>query len=170
MYTNIVMVGMPGSGKSTVGRLLAKRLRMSFLDTDLTIEQREGRRLQEIIDAEGNDRFLEIEQEVLLGVDVTNTVISPGGSAVYSDAAMAYLKKSSLVIYLDIPFDELLPRLHNLSTRGIVMKNGYSIQELYDERNPLFRKYADLIIPCGGGQTKEECLKKVLLALKTQKK
>ena len=161
---NIVLIGMSGAGKSTLGVLLAKTLGKDFLDTDILIQQKDGRLLQEIIDTEGNDRFLSLEEQVVCSVDVSNTVIATGGSVVYSNAAMKSLKKNATVVYLHVDFEEIERRLKNISGRGIVFKNDGTLRQVYDERLALYRKYADLTVVCTGRGI-EECISELSEAL-----
>ncbi|HOP75383.1 MAG TPA: shikimate kinase [Bacillota bacterium] len=161
---NIVLIGMPGAGKSTVGVLLAKSLGMAFDDTDLLIQQQDGRLLQAIINEEGVQRFLEIEADVVSSLQRKDTVIATGGSVVYSDRAMHHLKENGLVIYLRIGFEELEKRLTNMATRGIAIGSHQSLYSLYCERIPLYEKYADIIID-SSSQSVEETLKRILEAL-----
>lgn len=137
---------MPGCGKSTVGVVLAKVLGMHFCDTDLVIQQRAGKRLQEIIDAEGNDAFLAHERDAILSILLTDTVIATGGSAVYSEEAMAHLKESSIVVYLQVSEPEIERRLADFGGRGVAIKDGMTVADLYNERMPLYKKYADITI------------------------
>ena len=148
--SNVVLTGMSGAGKSTIGVLAAKALGMDFVDTDLLIQQQEGRLLQEIIDRDGIDRFLEIEEDVLVRAAgrYTRTVIATGGSAVYSDKAMRALGGSGVIVYLDVPCAEILRRLQNITTRGIVLRHGNTFEDAYNERLPLYRKYSELTIDC----------------------
>lgn len=143
---NIVLIGMPGCGKSTVGVVLAKVLGMHFCDTDLVIQQREGKRLQEIIDAEGNNAFLMHERDALLSLSLDNTVIATGGSAIYSDEAMQHLKKSGKVVYLKVSEKEIERRLADFGGRGVAIENGMTVADLYNERIPLYEKYADITV------------------------
>ena len=143
---NIILVGMPGCGKSTVGVVLAKVLGKRFCDTDIVIQEREGRRLQEIINEDGNDAFLKCEEEAICSVNVENTVIATGGSAVYSDKAMMHLKKSGVVVYLNVSAKEIERRLANFAARGVAIKDGMSVLDLYNERKPLYEKYADITV------------------------
>lgn len=145
---NIVLVGMSGAGKSTIGILLAKVLGMNFVDTDLVIQQHERRLLQEIIDGDGVSRFLEIEEKVISQMIFNKCIISTGGSVIYSDRAMNVLKQDGLIIYLDVPYEEIERRLNNISTRGIVIKKGNSLKDVYEERVPLYIKYSDKTIDC----------------------
>ena len=163
--SNVVLIGMAGAGKSTIGVLAAKALGMDFLDTDLLIQQQTGKLLQETIDEDGIDAFLAVEQVVLCGVDVKNTVVATGGSAVYSDAAMESLSREGVIVYLDVPFSQLEKRLTNVSTRGIVIKHGNTLRDVYDERLPLYRKWADVTIDCSG-EDMAHCTQKLLTELK----
>ena len=161
---NIVLIGMPGAGKSTVGVLLAKTLGYAFLDTDLVIQEREGKLLQTLVDELGVEAFLEREADAICSVNCVNTVIAPGGSAVCRERAMEHLKALGRIIYLHLPLEELEHRLHNISTRGIAMAPGETLAHIYDYRAPLYRKYADLTVEVGG-QTLEETVTQVLEAL-----
>lgn len=143
---NIVLIGMPGSGKSTVGVLLAKVLGYGFIDSDLLIQEREGRLLSQIIQQEGIDAFIRIEEEVNAGIETGRSVIATGGSVVYGPKAMEHLKKIGTVVYLSLPLAQLKARLGNLKCRGVVLKEGQTLQELYAQRGPLYERYADLIV------------------------
>lgn len=145
---NIVLVGMPGAGKSTVGVLLAKAMKMPFIDTDLLIQQGENCYLQEIIDSRGLDEFMKIEESAVLGLDVQNHIIATGGSVVYSKAAIKHLQTSGVIVFLNTKMYQLERRLKNAHTRGIAMKNGQTLSALYNERLPLYRKCADIEIDC----------------------
>jgi len=154
-WSNIVLIGMAGSGKSTVGRLLADRLAMGFVDTDTLIEEAAGRGLQEIVDDLGPDGLRRIEEEVLLAVHLQNHVIATGGSSVYSEAAMAHLGEDGIRILLDVPISFLEERIKNMSNRGLVRYPGQSFADLYAERRHLYTNYADLRFTCGGMTAKE---------------
>ena len=143
---NIVLIGMPACGKSSVGVILAKTAAMAFVDTDLLIQQEEGKKLQYIIDNQGMDAFLKIEERVLASVDVQDSVISTGGSAVYSEKAMNHLKEDGIIVYLKLPLSEIDRRLKNIKTRGIAMKPGETLEDLYNYRVPFYEKYADITI------------------------
>ncbi len=143
---NVILIGMPGAGKSTVGVILAKRLGYDFIDTDLLIQSRAGKSLQDIINDDGLDLFRQIEEEVLLKIDVQRTVISTGGSAIYSQSAMAHLKQSGTTVFINTPLQTLQTRIADMSSRGMVIKPGDSFSELFIERNPLYRKHADHVI------------------------
>ena len=162
---NIVLIGMPGAGKSTVGVLLAKTLGYAFLDTDLVIQEREGRLLQDLVDELGVEAFLDREADAICSVDCDRTVIATGGSVVCRDRAMEHLKSLGRIVYLHLPLEELEHRLHNISTRGIAMAPGETLAHIYDYRAPLYRKYADLTVAVDR-QTLEETVEQVLRALK----
>jgi shikimate kinase len=147
---NIVLIGMPASGKSTVGVLLAKALGRDFIDTDLLIQAGEGALLQDIIMDKGIDEFIRIEEEVITGLDCINTVIATGGSVVYSHEAMEYLGQKGIIVYLQVDYEEIKRRLINITSRGIVFEEGQDLIDLYNKRLPLYQKYADLTIDCGG--------------------
>ena len=144
--SNIVLIGMPACGKSITGVVLAKTMRKSFTDTDLLIQEREERPLQEIINESGNDYFRKVEESVLKTLDISNSVISTGGSAIYYPAAMAHLKENGIVVYLKVSLGTIEQRLNNIKTRGVTMKKGDTIASLYEERIPLYEKYADVTI------------------------
>ena len=147
---NLVLIGMPGCGKSTCGVLIAKALCMDFVDTDLVIQQNEKMPLQAIINQKGNDYFARAEEDAVCRLDVTNSVIATGGSVVYSSKAMARLKEDSLVVYLKISFDTMVKRIANMNSRGILLKNGETIEAMFEERAPLYEKYADFTVDCNG--------------------
>ena len=157
---NLVLIGMPASGKSTVGVILAKVLGKKFLDTDLVIQQRENALLCEIIRDKGVSGFLRSEEEAILSVNEENTVIATGGSAVYGEEGMKHLKERGIVIYLKVEKDELFKRLHNIKERGVVLKDGESLEEMYDNRTLLYEKYADIIIEEGQSSI-EETIEKI---------
>ena len=148
--TNIVLIGMPGSGKSTVGRILSKRTGMSQVDTDVLIERSENMKLQDIIDKNGLERFAQIEEAVLLELDLKNYIVSTGGSAVYYPRAMEHLKESSTIVYLKTPLSKLLRNIRNMDSRGISVKPGQTFEDLYNERCPLYEKYADVTVSTEG--------------------
>lgn len=147
---NLVLTGMPGVGKSTVGVLLAKTLSRSFIDTDIYIQAREGRRLQDIIDTDGVDYFRDIEAHHVLSLECRGYVVATGGSVVYSAAAMRHLKSAGVVVYMRLPLPLLIERLTNLDSRGVVMAPGQSIGSLFGERQPLYERYADIAVDCEG--------------------
>lgn len=164
--SNIVLIGMPGAGKSTLGVVLAKILGMDFVDGDILIQNQVGNTLQKIIDAQGVDGFLQVENDVLAAVDVQNTVISTGGSAIYSDEAMRHLTDIGTVVYLDVSLEELRSRLGSLHERGVVMHKGVSmsLDEIFEERGPLYRKYAEVTLQTDG-LTVREATRKLVDAL-----
>ena len=143
---NIVLIGMPASGKSTVGVILAKVLGMNFIDSDIVIQQREGARLNELIEKYGVDDFMRREEAAILGIDVSNTVIATGGSAVYSEAAMAHLAKESRIVYLKVELDDLKKRLSDIKGRGVVLREGETLETIYEIRSRLYEKYADITV------------------------
>jgi shikimate kinase len=145
---NIVLIGMPGVGKSTVGVLLAKALGRDFLDVDVFIQAAEGRSLQETIDRDGLAEFCKVEEQYNLCIDLPHAVIATGGSAVYSEKAMQQLAAHGVIVHLDLPVDRIEHRIRNLCTRGVVMEKGQTIRSLYAQRQPLYRKYAQLTIDC----------------------
>ena len=146
MKDNIVLIGMPGSGKSTVGVILAKVLGYSFIDSDLLIQKAEKKLLKEIIAREGQEGFLKIENRVNASIETEKSVIATGGSVVYCQEAMEHLKEIGTVIYLPLDYPILRRRLGNLIGRGVVLKEGQTLKDLYEERVPLYEKYADYII------------------------
>jgi shikimate kinase len=150
MTDNIVLIGMPGAGKSTVGVVLAKTLGYDFIDTDILLSRRLGMTLQAYIDTEGLDSFLKAEEETALGLRCDDTVIATGGSMVLSDRAMTRLKQDSTVVFIDVPLPELTNRLANITTRGIALRPGQTLDGLYRERRPLYLKYADFTVPNSG--------------------
>ena len=143
---NIILIGMPGAGKSTVGVILAKRLGYDFIDTDLLIQTRAGKNLQAIINDDGLDAFRQIEEEVLLGVNTARTVIATGGSAIYSQPAMRHLRSSGPVVFINTPLQTLQTRIADMSSRGMVISPGESFASLFVERNPLYHKHADIVV------------------------
>jgi len=145
---SLILVGMPGAGKSTVGLLLAKELVKEFVDTDLLIQRRADMSLQDIIQERGFQRLRQLEEEVLLETAFPNHVVATGGSVVYSDSGMHHLSRFGRVVFLDVPLEVLKTRLHNYATRGIACPPEQSLEELFDERRELYERYADLVIPC----------------------
>ena len=150
---SIILIGMPGSGKSTIGVLLAKAVCMNFLDSDLLIQRREKMPLKKIINTYGNEYFAECEEKAILSIRQRGQVIATGGSAVLHPAAMEHLKSLGKIVYLDVAFPELKRRLWNLKTRGIVLAPGQTLRDLFNERKPYYEKYADVTIPAGRGKT-----------------
>ena len=169
MNRNLVFIGMPAVGKSTVGIVVAKRLGMGFVDTDLLIQDQEKKLLREIIAEAGLDGFLKIENQVNAGVNVRNSVISPGGSVIYCADAMEHYKKIGTVVYLKASYQTIKRRIKNPKKRGVVLKEGQSLRDLYYERVPYFEKYADITV-CEDGCRIEYTIKNVLNALKKYRK
>lgn len=161
---NVILIGMPGAGKSTCGVLAAKLLLKNFFDTDLLIQSRERKRLQQIIDESGLAYFKKAEEEAILSLDIAGAVIATGGSVVYSDAAMCHLKKTGKVIYLHLSFEEMQNRINNLSSRGIALENGETLRDMYDKRLPLYEKYADAVVDCCGNSI-ETTVEKIIAAV-----
>jgi shikimate kinase len=143
---NIVLVGMPGVGKSTVGVILAKVLGYQFLDADLVIQQQEGKLLKEIIAEVGTEGFIEVENRVNAGITCSKTIIATGGSVVYGKEAMEHLKEIGIVVYLKVPYETIEKRLSDIKGRGVVLKHGQTLYDLYMERTPLYEKYADVSV------------------------
>ena len=161
---NIVFIGMPASGKSTVGVVVAKRLGYNFVDTDLVIQEVEKRLLKEIIAEEGNEGFLRIEDRVNAEIQEERAVISPGGSVVYCENAMRHYKETGMIVYLHTSYETINNRLHNAKNRGVVLKDGQTLKDLYEERSALFERYADLTIS-EEGRDLEETIEEVLRVL-----
>ncbi|GAB6931123.1 shikimate kinase [Paenibacillus sp. JCM 10914] len=157
---NIVLIGMSGAGKSTLGVKLATALGMDFVDTDIIIQQHEGRTLQEVMDQEGMEYFMRIEEELVSGVQLSHCVIATGGSVIYSEKAMVNLKQIGFIMYLHVPYEEIEKRITNLTTRGIVYRRGNNLREIYEERVPLYMKYSDITINCDNKDT-EQCVREM---------
>lgn len=147
---NIVLIGMPGSGKSTIGVILAKTLGMDFVDMDLLICHREDSTLQEILDAKGLDAFLDIEEATVLDSDLRGTVIATGGSVPLREKAMEHLGRNGTFVFIDVPLAELTRRIDNLDTRGIAFAPGQTLADIYDLRVPIYRRYADCTVVVDG--------------------
>jgi len=162
---NIVLIGMPGSGKSTVGVILAKMTSRDFVDTDVLIQTVHGRSLQDIVDTGGHMALRKIEEDALLGLDCANYVIATGGSAVYSRAAMVRLKSNGVIVFLDADLPALESRINDFDTRGLAKHPDQSFSALFHERFPLYRKYAGLTIR-SGDLTQEEVSRKIVQELK----
>ena len=169
MKKNIVFIGMPAVGKSTVGIVVAERLGMRFIDTDLLIQEQEGKLLREIIAEKGEEGFLEIENQVNASVKAQNSVISPGGSVIYCKDAMKHYKKIGTIVYLKASYQTIKRRIRNPKKRGVVLKEGQSLRDLYYERVPYFEKYADITV-CEDGCRIEDTIKNVLNAVKNIEK
>jgi shikimate kinase len=165
---NIVLIGMAGAGKSTVGVLLAKAMSRSFIDTDLVIQAAEGRRLQDILDADGVEAFRRIEEKHILALAARGAIIATGGSVVYSARAMAHLRSDGTVVYLYLPTNALEARVTNLGSRGIAMAPGQTFAEVYNERRPLYERYADITIDCMG-LSHEDVVQRVIAELERLK-
>ena len=158
---NIILIGMPAVGKSTVGVVVAKRIGYEFIDTDLLIQKQEKRLLKEIIAQEGTDRFLEIENQVNRDLEAEYAVISPGGSVVYCEEAMKHFKEIGIVIYLHASYEDIYKRITNARNRGVVLKENQTLRDLYNEREKLFEKYADYTVS-EEGLSLEETIDEVL--------
>ncbi len=157
---NIVLIGMPGVGKSTAGVVLAKVLGYEFIDADLIIQQQEGKLLREIIAEVGTEGFIEVENRVNSQIEVEQSVIATGGSVVYGTEAMQHLKEIGTVVYLKVSYDILEKRLHDIKGRGVVLKDGQDLRGLYEERVPLYEKYADIIV-CEDNLNVEQTIEKI---------
>ncbi|MCD7751600.1 MAG: shikimate kinase [Lachnospiraceae bacterium] len=151
---NIILIGMPGAGKSTVGVVLAKRLGHRFLDSDLVIQERTGKLLHQLIEIHGLEGFLRIENQVNASLDCDGYVIATGGSAVYGLEAMDHLKDIGIVVYLKLSYREIEERLGDLNARGVAMKPNQTLLSLYEERCPLYEQQADLVVECEGKQVR----------------
>ena len=160
--SNIIFIGMPGSGKSTVGVLFAKALGYLFTDVDLLISHRARKPLQRILDEDGLDAFLRLEETVGSELTAEHTVIATGGSMVLSEKAMQHLKGMGMVVYIDVPFDEIERRVTNINTRGIVFHPNETLADVYRERKPLYEKYADLTVQVAHGDTIEDTVDKLI--------
>lgn len=152
---NIVLIGMPGAGKSTVGVVLAKKLGYAFVDADLVIQSRAGKLLHEIIEERGVEGFWMLEETVGESIEARRTVIATGGSAVYGENAMAHYRQIGTVVYLSLPLTEIRERLGDLTERGVTLKEGQDLDSLYAERQPLYERYADVTVECGGLSIRE---------------
>ncbi len=147
---NIILIGMPGSGKSSVGVVLAKALGYHFLDVDLVIQQREGALLQQILDVRGVDAFLDLERDVICSLDCHHTVIAPGGSCICREEAIGAMRALGTVVYLRLSLEEVESRIHNLATRGVALRPGQTIATLYQERAPRYERCAHISVPVDG--------------------
>ena len=147
---NVILIGMPGAGKSTVGVILAKALGYKFLDSDLLIQEQEACLLKDIIETKGMEGLLAIEDRVNASIETDHTVIATGGSVIYGENAMKHLKSIGTVVYIKLCFDTIASRLGNIRQRGVVMKQGQTLKDLYNERCPLYEKYADIVIDAEG--------------------
>ena len=147
---NIILIGMPGSGKSTVGVVLAKALGLRFLDVDLLIQEREGALLQQLIDAQGVERFLDLERDAICSLDCRGTVVAPGGSCVCREEAIAHMRALGTVVYLKLSLEDVTARIHNLSSRGIALSPGQTLADVYQYRAPLYERCAHITVPIRG--------------------
>ncbi len=147
---SVILVGMPGAGKSTLGVMLAKELAKDFVDTDLLIQLRAGQTLQAVLDQQGYQALRDLEEETLLQCNFTNHIVATGGSAVYSEKGMAHLKSYGTVVYLDVALGELNRRISNYETRGIARRPDQSFEDLFAERKALYERYADIVVDCNG--------------------
>ena len=165
MNKSITLIGMAGAGKSTIGKQLAKLLDFKFIDGDLIIERRINQSIQNFLDQHGGKEFTKIEEEVLLTINFNKMILATGGSAVLSDTAMKFIRKESEVIFLDVTYENISKRILNLSERGLVREPNQSLQETYDERLSLYRKYADHVVVNDGDI--DSCLKKLIALTKS---
>ena len=161
MKSNLIFIGMPAVGKSTVGVVVAKRLGMQFVDTDLLIQEQEKKLLREIIEEVGEEGFLKIENQVNKSVNVENSVISPGGSVIYCEEAMQHFKDIGIVVYLQASYQTIKRRIRNPKKRGVVLREGQTLRSLYNERVKYFEKYADSVV-CEDRCRIEETIENVL--------
>ena len=161
MSDNIILIGMPASGKSTCGVLAAKALLKNFFDTDLLIQNLEKKKLQDIIDDNGIDYFNNAEENAILSLEIRGTVIASGGSVIYSKRSMEHLKKLGKIIYLHIDYDTMKNRLSNIKTRGVILKKGDTLLDMFNERKALYEKYADEKIVCDSLSV-EEVVEKIV--------
>lgn len=145
---NIVLIGMPGAGKSTIGVILAKLASMSFIDTDVTIQTFEQRSLQDILDADGFMELRRIEEEILMTLNLEDHVIATGGSAAYSEPAMLHLGRTGIIVFLDVGLKVLESRIHNFATRGLAKSDDQTFADLFEERSHLYNKYSDIRVDC----------------------
>ena len=165
---NIVLIGMPGAGKSTLGVVLAKALGFDFVDTDLIIQSEQNEKLYRIIEKKGIKRFIEIENETVSSLKAENSVIATGGSVIFGKEAMENLKKLGTVVYLQVGEKEIEKRLSNIKTRGIVMEAGETVEKIYNERTPLYEKYADITVSCKGMDL-EKTVEKIISLVEAEK-
>ena len=165
MKNTIALIGMPGAGKSTVGVVLAKVMGYRFVDSDLVIQEKTGKLLSEIIEERGTEGFLEVEDRINAGLICEKSVIATGGSVVYCKNAMEHLKEISTVIYLKLPYERVEKRLGNLKDRGVALKEGQTLKDLYEERCPLYEKYADVVVEADTTSV-ERCMRRIVESIK----
>ncbi len=168
MKSNIVLIGMPGVGKSTVGVILAKVLGYQFVDSDLVIQKEEGKLLKEIIAEVGTEGFIEVENRVNASLAVTKSIIATGGSVVYGKEAMEHLREIGTIVYLSLPFEEIDKRLSDIKGRGVVLRDGQTLRDLFEERKVLYEQYADIQID-ETGLNVEETINAILESRDTNK-
>ena len=161
---NIVLIGMPASGKSTVGVILAKTLGIGFVDTDLVIQQRENALLQDIINEKGLQCFLDKERDAILSLECENCVVATGGSVVFRDEAMQKLKRNSVIVFIDVPLENVKARLKNIKTRGVAAPKNQTIDDIFFERLPLYKKYADITVDTAD-LSPEETVSRIIFSL-----
>lgn len=152
---NVVLIGMPGAGKSTVGVVLAKKLGYRFIDSDLVIQDQYGKLLHELIEENGVEGFWKIENDVNASLDTYKSVIATGGSVIYGAEAMEHLREIGQVVYLKLPYEEVADRLGDLNARGVTLMPGQTLEDLYEERTPLYEKYAHIVVECSGKVLRE---------------
>lgn len=155
MNRNVVLIGMPGAGKSTVGVVLAKKLGYRFVDSDLVIQQQEGKLLHELITEQGIDGFLEMENRINAGIHTSQSVIATGGSVIYGSQAMEHFERTGTIVYLKLSLSAITERLGDLQERGVTLREGQGLKELYEERIPYYEKYASLVIDCENKSIRE---------------
>ena len=164
MNNSISLIGMTGAGKSSIGKKLAKLLKFNFVDSDSLIEKKRGESLKDILNKKGNIKFKEIEESTLLSVEFKQIVLATGGSAVFSDTAMDHIKENSIVIYLEVSYENILARISNFSERGLLKRSNQTIQETYKEREELYHQYADYIVQ--NNEEIDSCLNKIVALIK----
>ena len=167
MAVNIILTGMPASGKSTVGVVLAKLMGLDYIDTDILIQKNHGKRLEQIISEQGLEAFLQIEEAECYSLDATNAVIATGGSVIYSEAAMRHLREIGTVVYLKVDVPELVRRIGDMKQRGVALKPGQTLEDLYRERVPLYERWADLTIE---GKSIEDTAETIKMMITSEKK